>query len=187
MRRFFIMIIEKKKLDLFEEWRIESIELLTDDKINKDEFLVRNYNFLINLGLKPFSNIRELEEAIYNYQYYNIMAKFANVKAFKCQNSPKKKKLYTRLINDRENFYYLKDLATESLIDIVGPENIESYFIILKSKRLTGQIFEISVKNCNKLILHSKNKKILNKLRLQNAFCEEVRKSLIDSYVNKSY
>lgn len=67
-------------------------------------------------------------------------------------------KIHTRLINDRENFYYLKDLATESLIDMVGPEDIESYFISLKSKRLTGEIFEIQVKSCNKLILHSKNK-----------------------------
>lgn len=181
------MSIEKKKLDLFEEWRIESIDLLSDKKIDKDEFLVRNYKFLIELELKPFSNIRMLEEAIYNYQYYNIMAKFANTRAFQFQNSPKKRKLYTRLINDRENFYYLKDLATEALIKIVGFENIESYFIKLKSKRLTGNIFEIYVKSCDKLILHSKNKKILNNLRLENAFSEELRESLIDSYVNRSY
>lgn len=181
------MIIEKKKLDLFEDWRIESIELLTDQKIDKDEFLERNYKFLVDLGLKPFSKIYDLEEAIYNYQYYNIMAKFANSKAFKFQNSPKKKKVYTKLINDRENYYYLKDLATSSLIEIVGFENIDAYFINLRSKRLTGQIFEIKVKNCDKLILHSKNKKILEKLRCNSAFCEEIRESLIDSYVNRSY
>ena len=181
------MVIEKKKLDLFEDWRIESIDLLSDQKINKDEFLERNYKFLVDLGLKPFSKIQDLEEAIYNYQYYNIMAKFANAKAFKCQNYPKKKKIYTKLINDRENYYYIKDLATSSLIDIVGFENIDAYFINLRSKRLTGQIFEIKVKNCDKLILHSKNKKILDKLRCNSAFFEEIRESLIDSYVNRSY
>ena len=85
------MIIEQKKLDIFEDWRIESIDLLSDSKINKEEFLERNYNFLIDLGLKPFSNIRQLEEAIYNYQYYNIMAKCANAKAFKCENLPREK------------------------------------------------------------------------------------------------
>ena len=145
------MSIEKKKLELFENWRIESIN---EAKIDKDEFLARNYDFLVNLDLKPFSNIRQLEEAIYNYQYYNIMAKYANAKAFKLQNISKKKKIYTKLINDRENYYYLKDLATESLIDLVGFENIESYFINLKSKRLTGQIFEIYVTSFDKLILH---------------------------------
>lgn len=181
------MIIEKKKLNLFEDWRKESIDLLTEKKINKDEFLERNYLFLINLGLKPFSKIQELEEAIYNYQYYNIMAKIANTKAFKCQNFPKKKKNHTKYINDRENYYYLKDVATLSLIDMVGFENIDAYFISLKSKRLTGQIFEIKVKNCDKLILHSKNKKILDRLRNNKAFCEEIRESLIDSYVNRSY
>ncbi|WP_296113591.1 DUF6648 family protein [uncultured Anaerococcus sp.] len=181
------MIIEKEKLSLFEDWRIESIDLLSSSKIDKDEFLNRNYKFLTDLGLKPFSQIRDLEEAIYNYQYYNIMAKFANSKAFKIQNSSKKKKLYTRLINDRENFYYLKDLATLSLIQIVGFDNIESYYISLKSKRLTGQIFEIKVKNCDKLILHSKNKKILNILKAADIFSEDIRESLIDSYVNRSY
>lgn len=181
------MIIEKKKLDLFENWRLESIDLLSSGKINKDEFLDRNYKFLVELGLKPFSNIRQLEEGIYNYQYYNIMAKFANSKAFKYQNFPKKKKLYSKLINDRENFYYLKDIATEFIINLVGFGNIESYFINLNSKRLTGQIFEISVKSCDRLILHSKNKKLLSMLRDGNAFCEQVRESLIDSYVNRSY
>uniref|UniRef100_UPI00288B35CC DUF6648 family protein n=1 Tax=uncultured Anaerococcus sp. TaxID=293428 RepID=UPI00288B35CC len=77
------MSIEKKKLELFENWRIESINLLAEAKIDKDEFLDRNYKFLTKLGLKPFSHIRDLEEAIYNYQYYNIMAKIANAKAFK--------------------------------------------------------------------------------------------------------
>ncbi|WP_311481370.1 DUF6648 family protein [uncultured Anaerococcus sp.] len=181
------MIIEKKKLELFEEWRIESIILLSESKIEKNEFLDRNYRFLVNLGLKPFSTIMNLQEAIYNYQYYNIMAKFANTRAFELQNSPKKKKLYTRFINDRENYYYLKDLATESIIDFVENENIVSYFINLRSKRLTGQIFEIYIKSCDSLILHSKNKKILDKLKARNVFCEEVRESLIDSYVNKSY
>lgn len=181
------MLLEKNKLDLFENWRLDSIELLTEEKIDKDEFLDRNYEFILKLGLKPFSKIVLLEEAIYNYQYYNIMAKLANSKAFKCQNSTKKKKLYSKLINDRENYYYLKDLATCALLEIVGYENIDSYFINLKSKRLTGQIFEISVKCCKDLILHSKNKKILEELRRNNAFDEEIRESLIDSYVNKSY
>lgn len=66
------MIVEKKKLDLFESWRIESIDLLSDKKISKDEFLNRNYKFLSNLGLKPFSNIRDLEEAIYNLSLIHI-------------------------------------------------------------------------------------------------------------------
>ena len=114
------MLLEKNKLDLFENWRLDSIELLTEEKIDKDEFLDRNYEFIVKLGLKPFSKIVLLEEAIYNYQYYNIMAKLANSKAFKCQNSTKKKKLYSKLINDRENYYYLKDLATCALLEIVG-------------------------------------------------------------------
>ena len=181
------MILEKQKLDKFEYFRIESIDLLSKSKIDKEEFLQRNYSFLESLELKPFSKICELDQAIYNYQYYNIMAKFANARAFKFQNLPKKRNLHSRLINDRENYYCLKDKATMSLIEMVGYENIEAYYISLKSKRLTGRIFEISVKTCDRLILHSKNEKILKMLKDQEVFCEEFRKSLIDSYVNRSY
>lgn len=181
------MIIEKEKLSLFEDWRIESIDLLSNSKIDKDEFLNRNYKFLTDLGLKPFSQIRDLEEAIYNYQYYNIMAKRSNTKALKIVNKFRKKKQYKQYINNRENFYYLKDLASKRLLELVNYENTEAYFISLRSKRLTGKIFEIVISNYDKIILHSKNEEILKSLIDKKCFSKESRKSKIDSYVNKSY
>ena len=70
---------------------------------------------------------------------------------------------------------------------MVGYDNVESYFIKLRSKRLQGIIFEIYISSLDKVILHSKNNNILNMLRQNEVFDEEVRPSLIDSYVNKSY
>lgn len=181
------MNIEEKKLDLFENWRKESIDLLDESKIDKDEFLNLNYNFIKKLELKPFSHINTAKEAIYNYQYYNIMAKRSNFEARLCQNIKKKKKNYNKLINDRENYYYLKDLATQRLLEIINYENLESYYISLKSKRLKGSIYEIHIMNMEKTVLHSKNRKLLEKLREKGVFCENARESIIDSYVNKSY
>lgn len=181
------MNIEDTKLNIFESWRKESIDLLDESKIDKDEFLDLNYNFIRKLELKPFAQIDKLQQAIYNYQYYNIMAKKCNCEAKLYQNIKKKKKNYTKLINDRENFYYLKDLATQRLLEIIDYKNLESYFISLKSKRLQGCIFEINVLNIEKLVLHSKNKRILEKLKDKGVFCDEARASIIDSYVNKSY
>lgn len=50
------MNIEEKKLKIFENWRKESIDLLDNAMIDKDEFLDLNYNFFKKLELKPFSN-----------------------------------------------------------------------------------------------------------------------------------
>ena len=51
------MLYEVKKLESFNKWRKESIDLLTNQKIGKDEFLELNYRYLVKLDLKPFSNI----------------------------------------------------------------------------------------------------------------------------------
>lgn len=179
------MNIEEKKLNLFENWRKESIGLLDESKIDKDEFLNLNYNFIKKLDLKPFSQISTAKEAIYNYQYYNIMAKRSNQMALTFIS--KKKKKYQQEINNRENYYYLKDLATEKLLELIDYKDIEAYFIKLKSKRLTGEIFEIYLKDFDKLILHSKNKNLLQKLKERECFLDEAKISMIDSYVNKSY
>lgn len=69
------MLDDIKKLETFNKWRKESIDLLTEKKICKNEFLEINYEYLVKLDLKPFSNISTVLEAVYNYQYYNIMAK----------------------------------------------------------------------------------------------------------------
>ena len=179
------MLDEIKKLEAFNKWRKESIDLLTEKKIGKNEFLEINYEYLVKLDLKPFSNISTVIQAIYNYQYYNIMAKRSNKLALTFVS--KKKKKYQQEINNRENFYYLKDIATDKLLDLIKYKDIEAYYIKLKSKRLTGEIFEIYLKDYDKLILHSKNKAILKKLKDNKCFLDEAKISMIDSYVNKSY
>ena len=179
------MLDELKKLETFNKWRKESIDLLTEKKICKNEFLEINYEYLVKLDLKPFSNISTVLEAVYNYQYYNIMAKRSNQIALNLIS--KKKKKYQQEINNRENYYYLKDIATEKLLELIDYKDIEAYYIKLKSKRLTGEIFEIYIKDYDKLILHSKNKNLLKKLQDKKCFLEEAKVSMIDSYVNKSY
>ena len=174
---------ENEKLKLFETFRKESIDLLEESKIGKEDFLSANLAFLDKLDLKPFTCITSVNQALYNYHYYNLLAKKANLQAQKLIHNPKKKKLYSKFINKRENYYYLKDKATLSLIEILNYENIEAYYISLRSSRLKGEIFEIYVKSLKKAILHSKNKLILDKLKENNVFIEEQRQSLIDSYV----
>ena len=178
---------EIDKLKLFENFRKETIDLLEESKIDKDAFLKKNLDYINKLDLKPYARIDNISQAIYNYQYYNLLAKQINTQANKFAGNEKKKKSYLRLINKRENYYALKDMATTRILDIIAYKDVESYFIDLKSKRLRGIIFEINVKSIDKLILHSKSKTILNKLRDHGVFDENSRASLIDSYVNRSY
>ena len=178
---------ENDKLKLFENFRKESIDLLEESKIDKDSFLNNNLAYIEKLDLKPFSTINNISQAIYNYQYYNLLAKKANLEAQKINHNPKKKRLYRNYINQRENFYHLKDLATLRLLELIEYKGINSYYIILRSKRLQGEIFEIEVSTIDKVILHSKSKLVLNKLIENDVFSKVPRKSIIDSYVNKSY
>ena len=66
------MLDEIKKLESFNKWRKESIDLLTNKKIGKDEFLEINYQYLKKLDLKPFSNITTVLEAVYNLSLIHI-------------------------------------------------------------------------------------------------------------------
>lgn len=184
---FDIMINDKEKLEKFNSWRTEAIDLLTEGIIDKNEFLDINYEYIRRLDLKPYSQIENVLEGIYNYQYYNILAKRSNNKANQYLHNPKKKKIYSRYINDRENYYCLKDYTTRSLIKLVNYKNIKSYYIKLLSKRLTGKIFEIVLLDYDKIILHSKNPNILQELKDHKVFDESIQLSRINEYVNRSY
>lgn len=189
MRQLFfdIMLNEKEKLVKFDSRRKQTIDLLTEGSIDKNEFLDLNYDYIRNLDLKPYSQIQNILEGIYNYQYYNILAKRSNNQANKYLHNPKKKKLYTRLINDRENYYCLKDYTTRSIIKLINYKNIQSYYIKLSSKRLTGKIFEIVLLDYDKLILHSKDESILKELKDHQVFDDNLKFSKINEYVNRSY
>lgn len=181
------MLSDIEKLCLFDKRRKETIDLLSCNQIDKNTFLDSNYEYIKKLNLRPFSKVTSVLEGIYNYQYYNIFAKKSNDEANKIKNLVKKKKKYNSLINDRENYYYLKDKASSSLLKIINYNNVESYYIRLMSKRLTGEIFEIVLLDYEKVILHSKSKEILKDLKDNNVFEDCIKESLIDDYVNKSY
>lgn len=182
-----MMKTDKEKIDTFLKWRKSSIDDLSCGKINKDDFLDLNLKFLKKLDLKPFCMPENISQALYNYQYYNILAKASNDTSLKFKFVPKKKKKYKELISKRENYYSLKDKATSFLISKVDINTIFCYYIDLKSRRLKGKLFEICITSIPDCILHSMNDDILKEIKKKNRFTDEIKKSLIDSYVNKTY
>ena len=70
------------------------------------------------------------------------------------------------------------------MLEYIGYKDVEAYFIHMKSKSLEGLIYEIRFNNHEKVVLHSKDRKILYKLKEANCFFDERMASVIDDYVN---
>ena len=83
-------------------------------------------------------------------------------------------------------YYNKKDQATLKVIELLNYKGISAYPIYVKSKALKNKLFEIVIDDYN-MILHSTNEIILKRLREEHIFCEEIRKSVIDNYINQRY
>jgi hypothetical protein len=91
---------------------------------------------------------------------------------------------YDRKVDDH---YRQKDQATLFMLETVKYENVEAYYLTLRSSRLTGRLFEIVFKDHAFTILHSMDVRILKKLTNHGCFVGEERTSAIDHYVNTKY
>ena len=152
--------------------------------MTKREYLQANYEAVVyNPEISPFKNVDTVEKGLYNYQYYNALAK--EMKSLSTQKNIEweMKKDYL----ERSNHYYAKkDQATKKVLDLLDYQNVTAYMIKVKSKYLKGRLFEI-VLDQNQMILHSTNTVILNKLKEEGVFLEGSKRSLIDQYINQRY
>ena len=173
---------EKEILNLFIKNRNELIDKLDSGDINKNEFLEKNYELIEKLSMRPFLKIDTVDKSIYNYQYYNILAKYHNIKANEFKNRDKKK--YKLSVNKKNNYYYEKDRIILNILELINYSNISAYYINMHSSRLNDNIYEIVVNDYDKIVLHSMNKDILQKLKEKSIFDKVRKKSIIDSYIN---
>ena len=150
--------------------------------MTKSEYLAQNFQAVLNLKYKPFKILDSVDKVLFNYQFYNAMAKQAKSES---QN------YYDREIansyRDKSNYYYnLKDKSTLKILELSDYKDTEAYFIKVKSKALKNKLFEIILHDKN-MILHSTSKVVLNRLKNENVFNDTVKKSLIDEYINHRY
>lgn len=176
-----------EKLIEFIEMRKEIIDRLDSGEMSKEYFLLENYNLIDRLSMRPYLKIDSFEQGIYNYQYYNILAKYYNNEANKYKFNKKQQHKYKLAIGKCRNYYNEKDVTTKRIIDILNYENMEAYYIDMQSDRLKGKLYEIYIKNYEKAILHSMDDDIKRLLVENNVFSDDIRKSVIDNYVNKGY
>ena len=163
-------MFELNEIQKYFKYRQGLIDQYIKGDMSKREYLACNLEAVLALREKPFSIVDSLEKGLFNYQYYNALAKEHK------KTDPAKTDYY----------YARKDKATLSVLRILDYREVEAYFIRVRSPQLRGRLFEIIIVEYQ-MILHSANPEILERLRHERVFKEETRQSVIDGYINQRY
>jgi len=172
--------------DFFEHRDMLIVQHMNGD-INKKEYLELNYKYMLERGTKPFESIDSTEKGMYNYQYYNMMAKYYRMVAQDIKDKGKHISFYIKYLQESDYYYNEKDKTTFRLLRFLHFENVESYFIKMESSSLEGKLYEIVLQDYEYAVLHSKSVWILDVLRKEKVFLDGRKKSVIDYYVNQRY
>ncbi|MCF6465761.1 DUF6648 family protein [Clostridium sp. Cult2] len=173
--------------ETFFENRSSLIIQYTNGDITKKEFLEYNFDFVQEMNIKPFSKIDSFEKGMYNYQYYNVLAKYYTMLAKDIRRSGKHNKYYIYYKNMGNEYYHQKDRATLHLLRFLEFEDVEAYFIQVESKFLQDKLYEIVLLDYKEAIFHSKSYWLLEILKKEGVFIEGKKKSLIEDYINERY
>jgi len=165
------------------KYRQSLIDQYVKGDMTKREYLQKNYAAVVYGDIRPFQNADTIEKALFNYQYYNALAKEMKTVSTARDMDYELKKDYLERSND---YYNKKDRATLTVLRKLDFRGVNAYFVQVKSKYLKGKLFEIVVEE-EDIILHSTSALILKLLREESAFTEEIRQSIIDDYVNRRY
>lgn len=169
-------------LQKYFDYRQALIDQYVKGDMTKKEYLNRNLDAVLALKDEPFKRVDTVEKGLFNYQFFNALAKDACMEAKKYAN-----KEYCYIYTEQIDYYYdRKDGATMRILELLDFRGVEAYFIKVKSKELKNKLFEI-ILNDNGMILHSTSESILNRLKKENCFSDGIRKSLIDGYINNKY
>lgn len=165
------------------KYRQSLIDQYVKGDMTKREYLQKNYEAVVYGEIGPFTNMDSVEKALFNYQYYNALAKERKLVSTTKNMDFELKRDFL----EQSNYYYhKKDRATLAVLQMLDYSGTKAYFVKVRSKYLKGKLFEILIEE-DDIILHSTSTLILKCLREEQVFSEESRKSLIDDYVNHRY
>ncbi|WP_312354849.1 DUF6648 family protein [Aminipila sp.] len=179
--------IRKTTFDEFFDNRNALIYKYQKGDLSKKEFIEEHYYFITRLNLKPFQRIDSFEKGVYNYQYFNAVAKYNTLRLRDKKLIEKHPDLIREIENKVKYNYHKKDESIIKLLRYLDFENIEAYYIKSKSEYLNNKLIEIVLLDYDNTIFHTINIGIVDELEREGVF-EDVRKrSKIDNYVNKKY
>jgi len=170
---------------IFIEKRDDYIDRLEAKELTKSEFIEVNYETFVEGVKPPTTQIKSVEEGIVAYQYYNTKAKKLMIDGNELYyRDPYQAKKFHDTAHDQ---YIQKDAVTMALVELMAYKEMEAYFVSLQSEELHEELFEIVLTGYQRVIFHSKDKRLLNRLRKNDVFSEQIRPSKIDDYVNTKY
>lgn len=173
-----------KKFDAFFKHRQQLIFLYNKGDMNKEEYITENFHYIMSMDTKPFNRIDHIKKGIFNYQYYNSLAKYYRMVAYDYPPTSPKRGEYL----DRTNIYYeKKDRTTKKLLAFLDYQGVTGYYVQVKNPNFKGKLIEIIVDDYPDFILHTKDNLIKKQLEENFAFDSKKRKSLIDQYINEKY
>ena len=158
-----------------------------NNSITKREFLEMNYEAIRNSCIRPFVKIDSFEKGLYNYQYYNSLAKYYKTLARELKMSKNYKRDRNTYLNKCQHYYHLKDISSSKLIRFLDFKNVEAYFIDTKSQGLRGKLYEIVLRDFKEAVFHSKSPWLLEELVNAGVFLEGKYKSVISDYIDERY
>lgn len=173
-------------MEAFYKNRDIMIDALEAGTVDKTAFFEENLAYLKEIGFQPIA-IEDLDfdGAVVHYQYFNLMAKYNFMEEeAKMFNQPSQAKKHHDIGHD---FYTKKDQVTMRFLELTQYKGIRAYYITMQSKSLEGQLFEIVFVNESRIVLHSKDKRILYRLTSAGVFDDQIQPSTIHEYVNTRY
>ena len=78
---------------------------------------------------KPYIKVDSYEKGMYNYQYYNVMAKYYRALSKDVRNTKKHSKYYNYYLNLTNKYYELKDKSVLNILRIQDFRNTKAYYI----------------------------------------------------------
>lgn len=179
-----------RKKGLFESFfenRSFLIMQLENGDLDKPGFIRENYDFLLRIGATPFAIVNSMEKGMFNYQYYNIMAKYYRSMAIDLEKRGKHPKVALSYRNKSNDQYHKKNIDISKMLKLVDFKNVDAYHVKSKSKFLKNRLYEIVFYDYDKAIFHSTADWLLDLLKEHGCFIEGNHKSLIDDYINSRY
>ena len=176
--------MEKSVYDQFWQHRESLIYQYNIGDIGKDEFIERNYEYIQSMDVSPYRRVDNFKKGIFNYQYYNVLAKYYQRKASRSRRGSDIRQAH---LDRARRFYEKKDRATARMIELTGYAGITAYFVRVHSQALRNKLYEIILDEHPGIVLHSTEETILSDLREAGVFLEGKRHSIVHDYINEKY
>lgn len=174
----------KNEINEFLKHRETLIYLYNIGDLSKAEYIEESYRYIQQMRTEPFKRIDNMKKGIFNYQYYNVIAKYFQRKAHAPNQSASRKQ---RMEEIALSFYASKDRTSLKILEMLNFEGVSAYVVKVKSTKLKGKLFEIVFDDYEDVVLHSIDENLREILIREKVFQENIKLSVIDCYINKKY